>query len=193
MNTTVIQQFCKEIRMNKPFKNRITLEDKKTIQKLRSTYFELQSPTNLTENGFWAITLQPNTYVDDISLETTFKHIIAKYYRWKYGSKYLKKKQLQIPWEGIIEQQSGYHYHIHLVIYSCDMIELSTFLYYIWTYFKFYYPKASKRFKQVYELTGWIDYISPFHSSKDNFIKKRRTDYPKYISSDLFQGSYKKK
>ena len=33
-----------------------------------------------------------DTYDDEVKLEDDFKYILARYYRWKYGSKWIKLK-----------------------------------------------------------------------------------------------------
>lgn len=173
--------------MKKLFKNRITQETETTMRELRSTYIELKSPISKdTPNGFWSITLQPNCYIDETTLERTFKHILSRYYRWKFGSKYLNiKKKTQTYFKGIIERQNGYN-HIHITMYLYNVAETAILLGYIWKWFKYFYPKASHKFKQVYDLKRWEDYCAET-SSKDNLVSKRRDIFPIMISSDLFQ------
>ncbi len=173
--------------MEKLFKNRMTQETETTMRKLRNTYLELKTPISKdTPNGFWAISLQPNHYIDETTLERTFKHILSRYYRWRFGSKYLDIKQrTQANFRGVIERQNGYN-HIHITMYLYNIEETAILLGYIWQWFKYFYPKASHKFKQAYDLKRWEDYCAEI-SSKDKLVSKRRDIPPIVISNDLFQ------
>lgn len=169
--------------MQKLFKNRITQEDVDTINRLKKTDIEMnyndhkKITTSNTPEGLFFITLQPNCYVDEITLESDFRFILCLFYRWRYGSKWYKRKYLQYQYEGIIEQQNWKN-HIHFKIFDKNenMEELAIFLGYIKAVFKQLYPKASFDFQRVYDVDGTNSYM--------NYDKKKkRTIEPIYISN----------
>ena len=55
----------------KPFKNRITQEDKETINQLKRTWIDMNdnNPNTFnTPNGYWFVSINPNTFVLDPTL-----------------------------------------------------------------------------------------------------------------------------
>ena len=161
------------------FRNRITQESEATIRKLKSAYINFnydddkKKTTPNTPNGLFMITIQPNTYVDDIVLEHNFKHIINLYYRWRYGTRWYKKQHLQYEYVGIIEQQAGFTNHIHFIIYDWNIEKLSMFYMFITTLFKYLYAKSSFNIERVYDIDKCKEYVS-IVSYKDKYVSKRR-------------------
>ena len=153
----------------KIFKNRITQEDEATMRKLRSTFIEMNADkitTPDTPDGLFFISLQPNSKVDEIKLESDFNFILCLYYRWRYGSKWTKLKNLQHKFQGIIEKQIGNHYHIHFILMEKNIEEVAMFLGYIKQVFKQLYPKASFNFQRVYDLKHCGGYTAPDNNNK---------------------------
>ena len=153
----------------KIFKNRITQEDEATMRKLRSTFLEMNADkitTPDTPDGLFFISLQPNSKVDEIKLESDFNFILCLYYRWRYGSKWTKLKHLQHKFNGIIEKQQGNHYHIHFIVEAYNIVELSMFLGYIKQVFKQLHPKATFNFQRVYDLKHCGIYTAPENKNK---------------------------
>lgn len=172
------------------FQNRITQEPLSMMRKLKSTYIDMnvdKPKTLTTNNGRWFITLQPNCGVDEVKLEDDFKYILARYYRWKYGSKWIKLKHLQLNWTGIIEKQKGKSNHIHFIINCLDITELSIFLGFIQRLFKDIYPKASHKFEAIYDIDKCLDYINFNDCEKDKHFNKKRIETPSYINSKIFK------
>ena len=168
--------------MHKPFKNRITQEDENTLKKLKSTYINMNEDKKLTPTtpeGLFFISIQPNTFTDEVRLEADFRFILSLYYHWRYGSKWTSLKRLQHAFKGIIERQEGF-YHIHFITYNENMEELAMFCGYIKATFKSLYPKASFDVRRVYDLDGCLDYIG---GNK----KKKRTSVPIVITDRMFQ------
>lgn len=174
--------------LQKIFKNRITQETASTIHKMKSVWIDNMDKTNTkqTAYGLFAVTLNPNSYVDEITLEKDFKSVLSHYYCWRYGSKWHNLKNIQNEFEGIIEKQQGVN-HIHLTVYQPDIEEFSLFASYITRMFKALYNKASHKIKRIYDIEGWNSYISPLFTHKDRLISKRRTDCPVFISTALFK------
>lgn len=173
----------------KLFKNRITQENEKTIRKMKSLYIDMNTDKSMTPNtpyGLFALSIQPNIYVDSIELEKTFKSILSHFYRWRYGSKWRKLKNLQYYFKGVIEKQGSGLNHIHITIFQPDMEELSLFVSYILKMMKSFYHFASYRIKKIYDIDGWENYISAEKSNKDGYVSRKRTEPPTYISSLLF-------
>lgn len=166
--------------MKKLFKNRITHEDEKTINKLKSTYIEMnydKKTTSKTPDGLFFITLQPNNKVDEVKLQDDFEFILKLFYRWRYGPSWCKKKHLQYQYEGILEQQNyKNHIHFNLCDKNMNMEELSIFLGYIKAIFKQLYIKASFCFERIYDIDGCNGYMN--HDK----IKKRTAE-PIYITN----------
>ena len=153
----------------KIFKNRITQEDETTLILLRSTDIQMntdKATTPDTPDGLFFITLQPNSKVDEIKLESDFNFILCLYYRWRYGSKWTKLKNLQHKFQGIIEKQIGNHYHIHFILMEQNIEEVAMFLGYIKQVFKQLYPKASFNFQRVYDLKNCGEYTAPENNNK---------------------------
>ena len=153
----------------KIFKNRITQEDETTLILLRSTDIQMntdKATTPDTPDGLFFITLQPNSKVDEIKLESDFNFILCLYYRWRYGSKWTKLKNLQHKFQGIIEKQIGNHYHIHFILMEQNIEEVAMFLGYIKQVFKQLYPKASFNFQRVYDLKNCGIYTAPINNLK---------------------------
>ena len=147
----------------KIFKNRMTQEDAKTLNKLKGTYINMNydKPTTPdTPDGLFFISLQPNSKVDEIKLEQDFNYILCLYYRWRYGSKWTKLKHLQHQYQGIIERQRGNHNHIHFILANYDIVEVAMFLGYIKQMFKQLYPKSSTNFQRVYDIKNCDEYVS---------------------------------
>lgn len=147
----------------KIFKNRMTQEDKKTLNKLKGTYINMNydKPTSPdTPDGLFFVSLQPNNYVDEIKLEKDFNYILCLYYRWRYGSKWTKLKHLQHKYQGIIEKQRGNHNHIHFILGEYDIVEVAMFLGYIKQMFKELYPKSSTNFQRVYDIKNCDEYVA---------------------------------
>lgn len=171
--------------MQRYFKNRIIHEDKKCIDKLKKTYIEMNDDkitTSDTPNGLFAISIQPNCFVDEMTLQNDFSFILCLYYHWMYGSKWHKIKYLQQQFNGIIERQQGQHNHIHITLYNWDIEELAIFVGYIKQQLQTIYPKVSIDCQRIYDLKGWQDYISSGISKKDQFVHKRRLVSPIPIS-----------
>ena len=153
----------------KIFKNRITQEDETTLILLRSTDIQMntdKATTPDTPDGLFFITLQPNSKVDEIKLESDFNFILCLYYRWRYGSKWTHLKNLQHKFNGVIEKQQGKHYHIHFILMGDDMVEVSMFLGYIKAVFKQLHPKATFDFQRVYDLKNCGIYTAPINNLK---------------------------
>ena len=177
---------------NKLFKNRMTQETSNSIKQLKSLWIEMNSnkkQTQNTPNGLFALTLNPNNFVDAVKLEKDFKSILSHYYHWRYGSKWRKLKHIQVPFQGIIEKQPNGINHIHITIYQYNIEELALFVGYIIRMFKSLYVKASYKIKKVYDTDGWHNYTSPFLTKKDKFISKHRIETPTFICSELFASS----
>ncbi|MDY4841209.1 MAG: hypothetical protein SO314_02430 [Alphaproteobacteria bacterium] len=173
----------------KLFKNRITQEDEKTIRKMKSLFVDMNTDKQMTPNtpyGLFALSIQPNIYVDSIELEKNFKSILSHFYRWRYGSKWRKLKNLQYYFKGVIEKQGSGLNHIHITIFQPNMEELSLFVSYILKMMKSFYHFASHRIKKIYDIDGWENYISPKKSNKDGYVSRKRIEPPTYISSLLF-------
>ena len=173
----------------KLFKNRITQEDEKTIKKMKSLFVDMNTDKQMTPNtpyGLFALSIQPNIYVDSIELEKTFKSILSHFYRWRYGSKWRKLKNLQYYFKGVIEKQGSGLNHIHITIFQYDMEELSLFVSYIVKMMKSFYHFTSHRIKKIYDIDGWENYISAEKSNKDGYVSRKRIEPPTYISSLLF-------
>lgn len=153
----------------KIFKNRMIQEDVKTLDKLKSTYINMNTDKTTTPNtpdGLFFITLQPNNSVDEIKLEADFNFILCLYYRWRYGSKWTKLKHLQHRYQGIIEKQKGNHNHIHFILQEYNIEEVAMFLGYIKAMFKKLYPKSSTNFQRVYDINNCDGYIAPENQHK---------------------------
>lgn len=179
--------------IKKLFRNRITLEKQEVIDKLKSTYIEMNyGETNKynkkkrkrniittpnTPDGLFFISLNPNCYVDETTLQDDFEFVLKLFYRWRYGPKWTTKKELQYQYEGIIEQQNWKN-HIHFKLYDekLNMAELAIFLGYIKAVFKQLYPKASTDFQRIYDVNGCNEYVQPFNN-------KKRTAPPIYITN----------
>lgn len=173
------------------FKNRITQEAPNIIKQLKSLWIDMnldKKQTQNTPNGLFALTLNPNNFVDIVKLEKDFKSILSHYYHWRYGSKWKKLKHIQVPFQGIIEKQSNGINHIHITIYQYNIEELALFVGYIIRMFKSLYIKTSYKIKKIYNIDGWHNYTSPFPTNKDKFISKHRIEAPTYICSDLFNS-----
>ena len=158
----------------KPFKNRITQEDKETINQLKRTWIDMNdnNPNTFnTPNGYWFVSINPNTFVlDPLELERDLTHYINCYYRWMYGSKWVKiKNKIQVYYKGVLEKQHG-NYHIHLITYNYNIVDFTIFCGFIKDMFKSKYPKTSAKFERVYDIDGCIEYINPQNK------KKHRTD-----------------
>lgn len=179
--------------LQKIFKNRMTQETASTIHKMKSVWIDNMDKTNTEETayGLFAITLNPNSYVDEITLENVLKSILSHFYQWRYGSKWQKLKDIQTEFEGIIEKQQGFN-HIHLTVYQPNIEEFSLFASYITKMFKALYIKASHKIKRIYDIDGWNSYVSPFFTHKDRLMSKKRTSIPTFISSDLFKPALPK-
>ncbi len=176
--------------MTKPFKNRMSQEDEKTMRELKSTYIEMSNDCTTTQqtiDGLFALTIHPNCFVDEVQLENDFKFVLSLYYHWKYGSKWHRLKKLQQPFSGIIEQQSTQRNHIHLTIYNLNIEDVAIFVGYCKKQLKQLYPKASIKCKRIYDIDGWEDYTSPYHSHKDEHWLKKRIQAPLPINHKLFQ------
>ena len=153
----------------KIFKNRMIQEDVKTLNKLKSTYIEMnidKATTPDTPDGLFFISLQPNSKVDEIRLEADFNFILCLYYRWRYGSKWTALKNLQHKFQGIIEKQIGNHYHIHFILMEKNIEEVAMFLGYIKQVFKQLYPKATTDFQRVYDIKNCGEYTAPENNNK---------------------------
>ena len=153
----------------KIFKNRMTQEDEKTLNKLKGTYINMnydKTTTPDTPDGLFFITLQPNNPVDEIRLETDFNFILCLYYRWRYGSKWTHLKNLQHKFNGIIEKQQGNHNHIHFILANDNIEEVAMFLGYIKAMFKQFYPKSSTNFQRVYDINDCKGYIAQSNQHK---------------------------
>ena len=173
----------------KLFKNRITQESEKTIRKMKSLFVDMNSDKQMTPNtpyGLFALSLQPNRYVDGIELEKNFKSILSHFYQWRFGSKWRTIKNLQYYFDGVIEKQESGLNHIHITIFQPNMEELSLFVSYILKMMKSFYHFTSHRIKKIYDIDGWENYISPKESNKDGYVSRKRTEPPTYISSLLF-------
>ena len=173
----------------KLFKNRIMQEDEKTIRKLKSTYIEMNTDKETTDDtydGLFFISLQPNDYTNEITLVKDFKFVLCLYYRWMYGTSWYKKYELQYNWKGLVEKQAGNHYHIHFKMYEYNIEKLAIFLGYIKAVFKQLHPKASFNFQRVYDDNGCDEYISPTPAKKDKLVSKRRSE-TFYLESKMFQ------
>ncbi len=171
--------------MIKQFRNRIKQEETNVIKKLKETYIEMNydKPTTPdTPDGLFGLTIQPNSYVDEIKLENDFSYILCLYYHWLYGSSWHKLKYLQQSFDGIIERQQGQHNHLHMTIEQSNIEELAIFIGYIKKQLKVIYPKVSVDCQKIYDLKGWQDYISSGLSKKDQYINKRRLVPPIKIS-----------
>ena len=75
---------------NKLFRNRMTQEASNIIKQLKFLWIDMNSDkkqTQNTPNGLFALTLNPNNFVDAVKLEKDFKSILSHYYYWRYGSK----------------------------------------------------------------------------------------------------------
>ena len=170
--------------MKKLFKNRITQEDEKTINKLKSTYIEMnydKETTSNTPDGLFFITFNPNNEVDEVKLQNDFEFILKLYYHWKYGGRWFKKKHLQYQYEGILEQQHyKNHIHFNLDDKNMNMEELAIFLGYIKAIFKQLYIKASFKFQRVYDIDGLYEYLD---INNEGTKQKERTAPPIYITN----------
>ena len=65
------------------FKNRITQEAPNIIKQLKSLWIDMnldKKQTQNTPNGLFALTLNPNNFVDTVKLEKDFKSILSHYY-----------------------------------------------------------------------------------------------------------------
>lgn len=170
----------------------MTQEVSNIIKQLKSLWIEMNSnkkQTQNTPNGLFALTLNPNNFVDAVKLEKDFKSILSHYYHWRYGSKWRNLKHIQIPFQGIIEKQANGINHIHITIYQYNIEELVLFVGYIIRMFKSLYIKASYKIKKVYDIDGWHNYTSPFPTHKDKFVSKHRIETPTFICSELFDSS----
>ena len=145
---------------------------------------------NGTPYGLYALSLNPNQYVDEVELERTFKSILSHYYQWKYGSKWRKLTDIQNFFEGIIETQHNDIPHIHITIYQPDIVEVSIFVSYLKKMMKSIYHKTTYRIKKVYDIKKWNNYTSPEESEKDRYKSRRRITPPLYISAELFGARY---
>lgn len=176
--------------MKKIFKNRMIQESEDTMRKLRSTYINMHEDKKNTPNtpdGLFFISFQPNSKVDEPQLESDYGRILCYYYRWMFGTRWVKKYQSkQFDWRGLIELQDGYHYHIHYIMESYNIEELAIFLGYTSTLFKQLYPKASFDFQRVYDIDGCKGYVDPNPSVKDTYKSKRRLE-TYYICSQMYQ------
>ena len=144
-------------------------EDVKTLNKLKSTYIEMNTDKATTPDapdGLFFISLQPNSKVDEIKLESDFNFILCLYYRWRYGSKWTKLKHLQHKYQGIIEKQQGNHNHIHFILENDNIEEVAMFLGYIKAMFKQLYPKSSTNFQRVYNINNCNGYLAPSNQHK---------------------------
>jgi len=153
----------------KIFKNRMTHEDEATIRMLRSTDINMnigKETTPDTPEGLFFISLQPNSKVDEIKLESDFNFILCLYYRWRYGSKWTALKNLQHKFNGVIEKQEGNNYHIHFIMMGDDMVEVSMFLGYIKQVFKQLHPRATFDFQRVHDLKHCGGYTAPENNNK---------------------------
>ena len=153
----------------KTFKNRMTQEDEKTLNKLKGTYINMnydKTTTPDTPDGLFFVSLQPNNKVDEIKLESDFNFILCLYYRWRYGSKWTKLKNLQYKFEGIIEKQQGNHNHIQFILDNDNIEEVAMFLGYIKEVFKQLYPRSSTNFQRVYDINDCKGYIAPNNKHK---------------------------
>ena len=81
----------------KIFKNRITQETPYKMKKMKSLWIDGMDEklVNETPYGLYALSLNPNQYVDEVELERTFKSILSHYYQWKYGSKWRTLTNIQ--------------------------------------------------------------------------------------------------
>lgn len=176
----------------KIFKNRITQETPYKMKKMKSLWIDGMDEklVNETPYGLYALSLNPNQYVDEVELERTFKSILSHYYQWKYGSKWRTLTDIQNWFEGIIETQSNDMPHIHITIYQADIVEVSIFATYIKDMMKSIYPKTSHKLKKIYDVEKWYEYTSITPSKKDRYKSKRRITPPLYISSELFGATY---
>ena len=173
----------------KLFKNRITQENEKTIRKMKSLYVDMNTDKQMTPNtpyGLFALSLQPNRYVDGIELEKNFKSILSHFYQWRFGSKWRTIKNLQYYFDGVIEKQESGLNHIHITIFQPNMEELSLFVSYILKMMKSFYHFASHKIKKIYDINGWENYISAEKSNKDMYKSRKRIELPTHISSQLF-------
>ena len=173
----------------KLFKNRITQENEKTIRKMKSLFVDMNSDKQMTPNtpyGLFALSLQPNRYVDGIELEKNFKSILSHFYQWRFGSKWRTIKNLQYYFDGVIEKQESGLNHIHITIFQPNMEELSLFVSYILKMMKSFYHFTSHKIKKIYDIDGWENYISPKKSNKDMYKSRKRIELPTHISSLLF-------
>lgn len=176
----------------KIFKNRMKQETPNKMKKMKSLWIDDMDKemVNETPYGLYALSLNPNQYVDDVELERTFKSILSHYYQWKYGSKWRTLTDIQNWFEGIIETQSNDMPHIHITIYQQDIVEVSIFVSYIKDMMRTFYHKTSHRLKKIYDVKKWYEYISITPSQKDKYKSKRRITPPLYISSELFGAKY---
>ena len=176
----------------KIFRNRITQENENKIKKMKSLWIDNMDKEVVkgTPYGLFALSLNPNQYVDEVDLERTFKSILSHYYQWRYGSKWRKLTDIQNWFEGIIETQVKGYPHIHLTIYQFNIEELVLFVSYVKEMMKSIYHKSSHKIKRVYDIKKWNNYASPLPSKKDTYKTKRRITPPLYISSELFGATY---
>lgn len=68
----------------------MTQEASNIIKQLKFLWIDMNSDkkqTQNTPNGLFALTLNPNNFVDAVKLEKDFKSILSHYYHWRYGSK----------------------------------------------------------------------------------------------------------
>ena len=179
--------------VKKIFKNRMTQETEATMRKLKSTFIEMNADKQFTQNtpqGTFSISINPNQPIDSITLEKTFRSILSHYYHWRYGSKWKSIKNLQHYFEGVIEKQQYGTNHIHFNIYQPDIVEVAIFAGYIKAMFQSLFHRVSCKVKRVYDIDGWLDYMSPFVSNKKRFKAKPRIEVPTFISSELFGADY---
>lgn len=173
----------------KIFKNRITQESKQTIRKMKSLFVDMNVDKQMTPNtphGLFALSIQPNTYIDSIDLEKTFKSVLSHFYSWRYGSKWKKIKNLQYYFDGVIEKQESGLNHIHITIFQPNMEELAIFVSYIIKMMKNFYHCTSYKIKKIYDIDGWKNYTSAKTSEKDRYKSRKRIEFPTHISSLLF-------
>ena len=178
--------------MTKIFKNRITQESPSTLRKLKSLFINMSIDKKHNANtpyGLLAFTLSPNNKIDEIKLEKDFKSILSHFYKWRFGTKWKSIKNIQYEFEGIIEKQACGINHIHLTIYHQNLEELSIFVSYVTKMFKELYSKSSYHIAQIYDISGWLDYISPYKSNKDNYISKKRITPPIIINNHIFSSN----
>lgn len=176
----------------KIFENRITKETPNKMRKMKSLWIDDMDKemVNETPYGLFALSLNPNQYVDEVELEKKFSSILSHYYQWKYGSKWRTLTDIQNWFEGIIETQVNGIPHIHITIYQPNIEEMVIFVSYVKEMMKSMYHKSSHKLKKIYDIHKWKKYISPFYCEKDTYKTKRRITPPLYISAELFGAKY---